>query len=322
MFCPACGREISDIDEFCRFCGRAVAPIRLQPQPGGEQSSSVANESVGDPRSRVAGSKAGGSQTERRGASRPARKWVIRAAAILVALLFGWHLLQAFLVSRKLEAFSGTGSEEGPVQFSVNPLTDAVTVKLASSEDEANLFSAIGDSIAVAAARPYVKGVLDDLTAGRLDAYAALIPYTAHVSLVEAGQSSDWAEYTEIQGNQASAVESLRTINTAAITYEATYNCGFPKRLETLGPPPAGHETAAGADLMDQRLAGGRKSGYTFTYRAGAANGKGCVLHYTVNADPIKPGVTGERHYFTDDTNVIRERAGRPADRNSPAVEE
>ncbi|HUJ41109.1 MAG TPA: hypothetical protein VLW54_11235, partial [Candidatus Acidoferrales bacterium] len=73
--------------------------------------------------------------------------------------------------------------------------------------------------------------------------------------------------------------------------------------LTSLGT--SGGVSSTGAQLIDNVLAGGSKSGYTFTYTAGAAAG-GVVPTYTVNADPITPGQTGQRYFFTDQSGVIR----------------
>jgi hypothetical protein len=52
-------------------------------------------------------------------------------------------------------------------------------------------------------------------------------------------------------------------------------------------------------------LAAGTKSGYTFTYTAGAAVA-GSVPTYSVNGDPVTPGTTGQRFFFTDQSGVVR----------------
>ena len=44
---------------------------------------------------------------------------------------------------------------------------------------------------------------------------------------------------SRIVANQASAVGSLRTLNTAEVTYATTYNTGYSATLGDLGPPPA-----------------------------------------------------------------------------------
>jgi hypothetical protein len=73
-----------------------------------------------------------------------------------------------------------------------------------------------------------------------------------------------------------------------------------------LGPPAGGGaSSAAAADLIDSVFASGSKSGYTFTYVAAAAVG-GVIYSYTVNADPITPGTSGQRYFFTDQTGVVR----------------
>lgn len=108
---------------------------------------------------------------------------------------------------------------------------------------------------------------------------------------------------SRMAANEASAVGSMRTINTACVTYSSTYGTGFPAALANLAP--ANPATAAAADLIDQVLAAKQKSGYAFTYAAGAAVG-GVIPTYTLNADPISAGTTGQRHFFTDQSGVIR----------------
>ena len=107
---------------------------------------------------------------------------------------------------------------------------------------------------------------------------------------------------SKMAANEASAVGSLRTINTACISYSTTYG-GFPTSLAALGP--AATATSATADLIDSVLSSGTKSGYTFTYTPGAAVG-GVTYSYTVVANPVTRGVTGQRGFFTDQTGVIR----------------
>jgi type IV pilus assembly protein PilA len=114
---------------------------------------------------------------------------------------------------------------------------------------------------------------------------------------------------SRIAANQASAVGSMRTINTAEITYASTYNSGYSTTLADLAPPAAGaNPTSAAAGLIDSVLAGGSKSGYTFTYTAGAAVG-GRIETYTLGAAPTTVGTTGTNYYFTDQSGVIRQNS-------------
>lgn len=110
---------------------------------------------------------------------------------------------------------------------------------------------------------------------------------------------------SRIAANQASAVGSLRTINTAEITYASTYNTGFSPDLASLGPGTSATPTASAAGLIDSVLAAGAKSGYRFTYSTSAVSGR--YDTYAVNGDPTTPGTTGTNFYFTDQSGVIRQ---------------
>jgi type II secretory pathway pseudopilin PulG len=121
---------------------------------------------------------------------------------------------------------------------------------------------------------------------------------------------------TRRRENEKLAVLEMRVINTAATTYSTVYDQGYPPSLATLGPPKTGtKENAQAAGLIDEVLASGTKLGYRFTYAAGPA--KKYQFHYperttysidtyTVHADPITPGETGDKHYFIDESGVIR----------------
>lgn len=129
--------------------------------------------------------------------------------------------------------------------------------------------------------------------------------------------------------NDASAAGSLRTINTAAGTYQDTYNNGFPPILAVLAPPPAGiAPNCNAADLIDSVLASGQKHGYAFVYRPGPPvekAGASCTIpgikSYTVTARPLKFDRTGRRSFFTDESGVIRWTPDdRPATAQDPPI--
>src|ERR1700675_4471769 len=66
--------------------------------------------------------------------------------------------------------------------------------------------------------------------------------------------------------NEASAVESIRAINTAEITYSSGYpTAGFAATLANLGGATPCTPSSTAACLIDSGLAGGNKSGYNFT---------------------------------------------------------
>ena len=111
---------------------------------------------------------------------------------------------------------------------------------------------------------------------------------------------------SRIAANEASAVGSLRTINTAEITYNTSYpTVGFACTLGTMGPPSgstAASSTTAG--LIDSNLAAGTKSGYSFT--VACVGGGTPTVNYQSTATPISPGTTGQRYFCSDGSGVIK----------------
>lgn len=102
--------------------------------------------------------------------------------------------------------------------------------------------------------------------------------------------------------NEASAVASLRTMNTALITYNSTYGI-YPAALSNMADVAAGSApTSTSADLLDPVLssAAPQKSGYNFVY---AVSG---TVSYIINGNPVTANQTGIRFFFTDSSAVIR----------------
>jgi prepilin-type N-terminal cleavage/methylation domain-containing protein len=123
---------------------------------------------------------------------------------------------------------------------------------------------------------------------------------------------------SRIAANQASAVGSLRTLNTAEITYSSTFNVGFTSTLLDLQPPSGGslNPTSTAAGLIDSVLSGqgattsyiSAKSGYAFTYTPGPSDSTGRINLYGFTAIPISSS-TGTNYYFTDQSGVIRQNS-------------
>ena len=123
----------------------------------------------------------------------------------------------------------------------------------------------------------------------------------------------------KMAANEASAVGSLRTINTSCVEYSTTYGIGYPGTLPALGG--TGTATSASAGLIDSVLAAGVKSGYTFAYHAGTADSAGSIDTYTITATPVVAGTTGQRMFFTDQSGVIRaDSSGSGASVNSTPI--
>jgi len=127
---------------------------------------------------------------------------------------------------------------------------------------------------------------------------------------------------SRIAANQASAIESLRVISTGEVTYSTTYGSGFSTALEYLAPPAAGQPTSStAAGLVDEVLAGGYKSGYTFVYNPSIYNSATNTWNgYTLTADPSIYGQTGGVYYYTDQSFVIRANTTTQAAATDSAV--
>jgi type IV pilus assembly protein PilA len=122
---------------------------------------------------------------------------------------------------------------------------------------------------------------------------------------------------SRIAANEASAVGSLRTINTAEVTYASTYpSSGFAVDLATLGPgaTPGATASSTNAVLLDSVLGatapGGASSGNAnpksgYKFYLGNTSGTP-VSTYSANADPIVADQTGKRYFYTDASGVLR----------------
>jgi prepilin-type N-terminal cleavage/methylation domain-containing protein len=115
---------------------------------------------------------------------------------------------------------------------------------------------------------------------------------------------------SRIAANQASAVGSLRTLNTAEITYSSTYNVGFTATMTYLAPPATAgaNPTSTAAGLIDSVLSAGSKSGYTFAFTAGTPDSTGRINTYSFTGSPITSS-TGTNYYYTDQSGVIRQNS-------------
>jgi type IV pilus assembly protein PilA len=123
--------------------------------------------------------------------------------------------------------------------------------------------------------------------------------------------------HSNLSSNESATVGSLRSLNSACASYAMLYG-GYPRNLASLGPGNPAHSGAA--DLIDPVLASGTKSGYLFVYTAGAAGVSGNVLSYSITANPITPGSTGQRSFFTDQSGVVRANKAGVADADSTPV--
>ncbi len=122
----------------------------------------------------------------------------------------------------------------------------------------------------------------------------------------------------KMSANEASAVGSLRTINTAEIQYSSTYGIGF-GTLGAIGSSAPGACTASSTNacLIDDVLTTGNKSGYTFAVTLGAGTPP---VTYTSTGLPTAPGQSGQRGFCSDQSGVIRFNANSTCDPTKDAA--
>jgi type IV pilus assembly protein PilA len=110
---------------------------------------------------------------------------------------------------------------------------------------------------------------------------------------------------TKMRANEAAAVHNIRDISTAELFYSSTYGINYTTTLPQLSGTGVNPDPN-NAGLIDEVLASGVKQGYLITYTPIVTDTLGHTITYTLTADPINPRTTGQRHFYTDQTCVIR----------------
>ncbi|HKH98682.1 MAG TPA: prepilin-type N-terminal cleavage/methylation domain-containing protein [Candidatus Sulfotelmatobacter sp.] len=109
-----------------------------------------------------------------------------------------------------------------------------------------------------------------------------------------------------ISANESSAAASIRTINTAEVSYQSFYPAvGFPAAIATLGGASPCTPGVATGCLIDNQLTGGNKSGYTFT-AAGLLPVNGANTQYVANGVPQTLNTTGVKGFCSTEDNAVR----------------
>ena len=110
--------------------------------------------------------------------------------------------------------------------------------------------------------------------------------------------------HSRIAANEAAAAAAVRTINTAQISYNSAYpTTGFASSLAVLGGASCSAPSSTGACLIDQVLAGGQRSGYSFAL----SNTSGTpASSYNVIASPILSNYSGVRNFCSFEDAVLR----------------
>ena len=124
---------------------------------------------------------------------------------------------------------------------------------------------------------------------------------------------------SRMRAHEAAAVSNLRTITSAEIAYSTTYGIGYSTDLLRLG----GNSLTADptqAGLIDNALASGNRNGYSYAYTVVTTDPNGNVVQYSIVADPLNPGLSGQRSFYTDQTGVIRENWSASAGPSDPPI--
>jgi prepilin-type N-terminal cleavage/methylation domain-containing protein len=116
-----------------------------------------------------------------------------------------------------------------------------------------------------------------------------------------------------IASNEASATNSIRSINTAEFAYNAAFpDNGFALSLANLGGAAPCTPAAASACLIDNTLAtaalgSNGKSGYVFAATGVSPSGPSATLRSFISAaSPINYNITGVRNFCSTEDGVIR----------------
>ena len=125
---------------------------------------------------------------------------------------------------------------------------------------------------------------------------------------------------SRLRANEASAIASIRLIDTAAVTYSTTYpDSGYPALLSNLGGPTPCAGTSIQACMIDDTLAQGSKSGYTFVWTGDGATPS---VAFTLTGSPQMVGTTGQSMYCSDQTSLIHiEISGAGCTNASPVLQ-
>jgi prepilin-type N-terminal cleavage/methylation domain-containing protein len=127
-----------------------------------------------------------------------------------------------------------------------------------------------------------------------------------------------------MSGNEASAIGSLRTINSSQATFASSCGGGgYAEDLDALATAPAGGgPTFIPQDLADAKTGGTPKSGYEFDVAGAGATVMAAANTCNTAADshteffatgaPVTHGTTGTRYFGTDHSGMIRQDPAAP----------
>jgi type IV pilus assembly protein PilA len=122
---------------------------------------------------------------------------------------------------------------------------------------------------------------------------------------------------SKIAANEAATVQNMRTVTAAEYGYQNLYGIGYSATLADLGGAGTG---PTAANLIDNVLASGTKSGYVVGYAPTNLDANGNPLGFTINTSPVLANSTGTRYFYVDQSGVIRWKVGGPAAVTDPSL--
>jgi hypothetical protein len=131
----------------------------------------------------------------------------------------------------------------------------------------------------------------------------------------------EW-DQAEIETNERTAIESMRSLAQAIEIYRKTY-ARLPESLAPLGPPLHGATSGEAAGLVDSDLATGMKNGYAFRYVIVGGSSSGAPARYELSATPLRYERTGVRSFFRDASGRLHgaDRKGAVGSETDPKVD-
>jgi prepilin-type N-terminal cleavage/methylation domain-containing protein len=133
------------------------------------------------------------------------------------------------------------------------------------------------------------------------------------IILILAAIAAPKLNQNRMHAQETAAIREVQTIHTAQTQYYSQYG-RYATALPELGPPAGGAEGPSAANLIPGELAKGQHSGYKFTMAGGPGG-------YTISAVPEAFGNTGRRTFYSDQSNVIREKwSEEPAGPTDPEL--
>jgi len=140
---------------------------------------------------------------------------------------------------------------------------------------------------------------------------------TISIIMIIAGAAIPNLMRGKMNANEAVALSSMRALNQACSAYWMEHYA-YPASLADLDP--GGASAPSSLDFADPALVSGYKSGYTFSYKATAVDSSGNVQSYSITAEPVSRGSTGEKGFYAEDSGPIRVNPTGPATAASPPI--